>query len=248
MSAKVLHLDIECSPILVHAWSLRDLHVGLNQIISDPEIIGVGYKWDDKPSRYASKWDEGGRLGMLEQTHALLDEADVLVHYNGQSFDVPWMNGELAREGFTPPAPFKNIDLYKVVRKNFRLPSYKLDYVAGVFLGEHKLPTGGHQLWVDCMNGDENARRKMARYCRRDVDLLPRLLEKLRPWLPNTINFALYNGEELACQKCGGVDLESRGTAYTATRAYPQYRCRDCGGWTRDTRSEMGTRAAGVAR
>jgi DNA-directed RNA polymerase subunit RPC12/RpoP len=80
------------------------------------------------------------------------------------------------------------------------------------------------------------------------VELLGPLLEKLRPWLPATVNFALYNGEELACQKCGSDDLESRGTAYTATRAYPQFRCRACGGWTRDSRSEMGTRAAGVAR
>lgn len=247
MSARVLSLDLETSPIVAHVWGLRDQFVGINQIVQDPEIIGVGWRWD-KPAKYASTWADGGRSGMLQLAHQLLDEADVVVHYNGDRFDIPWLNGEFAREGLTPPSPFKNIDLYKVARKNFRFPSYKLQYVSTALGLSGKLDTGGHELWVKCINGDEKARRKMATYCKRDVNLLPDLLEKLRPWLPATVNFALYNGEEIACQKCGGTDLESRGTAYTATRAYGQYRCRSCGGWTRDNRSTHGTNVSGVAR
>lgn len=259
MAPKILALDIECSPATVHAWSLRDLHIGLNQIMEDPEIIGVGYSWDNKPAKYVSKWDQdelGGRAFMLGFIWELLNEADIVVTYNGIGFDIPWLNGEFMREGLTPPEPFKQIDLYRVFRKNARFISHKLDYVAGAVLGMNKLPTGGHQLWVDCINGDAKARARMARYCKRDVMLLWPLLEKARPWLGNQVNFALWSeqGVELACQKCGSADfLRKKGMAHTATRSYDQYICHvgdgGCGGWTRDTRmAEVLTRATGVTR
>lgn len=254
MTAKVLYTDLETSPIVAHIWGLRDLNVGINQIVQDPEIIGQGYKWaGTRGARYVSTWDDGGRSAMLNNAWRLLDEADVVVHYNGDRFDIPWLNGEFARVGLTPPSPFKSIDLYKVVRKNFRFPSYKLDYVAHALLGQRKLATGGHQLWVDCLNGDEKARAKMARYCRRDTALLEPLLEFLRPWLGAQVNFALYEGAELACQKCGKADaLRPKGTAYTATMAYPQYLCDTkrggCGGWSRDKKSAFSTAGAGVQR
>ncbi len=257
MTARVLYLDLETSPILVHSWSLRDLSVGLNQVIADPEIIGVAYRWgDQRRASYVSKWDDGGRTGMLEFAHDLLDQSDLVIGWNSQGFDVLWLNGEFVKAGLTPPSPFKNIDLYRIARKNFRWPSYKLQYAAQTLLGSTKLSTGGHQLWVDCLNGDEKARAKMARYARRDVDLLPPLFEKLRPWMGAQINFALYEGgeaEELACQKCGSAEaLRPKGTAYTAQRAYPQYLCDTarggCGGWTRDSKSSWSVAGAGSQR
>jgi hypothetical protein len=246
MSARILYLDCETSPVVVHAWGLRDLSVGLNQIVSDPEMIGFGYKQGNQRTRYASTWDEGGRKAMLTKVYELLDWCDVAVHYNGNSFDIPWIMGELARDGFTPPSPFKNIDLYRVSRR-FRFPSHKLQYVSTALGLNPKLETGGHGLWMACLNGDEKARRRMARYCINDVDLLPPLLEKMRPWLPASVNMALLHGVEgLACQKCGGTNLKSRGVAYTASFAFPQFRCEDCGGWTRDRRSVGSTRGAGL--
>lgn len=254
MSMKVLYTDIETSPIVAHVWGLRDLNVGLNQIIKDPFIMGVGWGWDGKPAKYTG-WLDDTYMAMLKQTWGLLDEADVVVHYNGDRFDVPWIMGEFARHGLTPPSPFKSLDLFKVVKKNFRFPSFKLDYVAGALLGEHKLPTGGHQLWVDCLNGDERALKRMARYCKRDVNLLPRLHTKLLPWIGNQYHPALYEeaGEDLTCQKCGKTEhLIAKGTAYTATRAYPQYWCKPskggCGGWTRDVKSSWSVATTGATR
>lgn len=254
MSARVLLTDIETTPITVHTWSLRDLNVGLNQIIEHPRILGVGWKWyGQSATRYASEM-QLGRAGMLAEVHEQLDKADVVVHYNGDRFDIPWVQGEFAREGLTPPSPFKSVDLYKVAKKNFRFPSHKLQYVSTALGLEGKYETGGHDLWRRVMDGDEVADRKMGRYCRQDVRLLEPLLDKMTPWLPNTVNMALLNGVEgLACQKCGRPEfLRPKGTAYTATRAYPQYVCEPkrggCGGWTRDTRSIGGTKTAGVVR
>lgn len=257
MSARILYWDIECAPALVHAWSLRDLNVGLNQIIEDPYIIGIGYQWDtDRSPSYISLWDEGGREAMLAKVWALLDEADVVVSYNGDRFDTPWVQGELMRAGYTPPSPFKSIDLYRVFKKNARFISHKLDYVAGAVLGRRKLATGGHGLWVACINGDEKARKRMALYCRRDVALLKPLLKHARPWLGGQVNLGVYDEDNdgvLVCQKCGKPDsLRPKGTAYTAQRAYPQYLCDPkrggCGGWTRDNKSSWSVAGVGSQR
>lgn len=247
MNARTLFLDLETSPITVHSWSLRDLSVGLNQIVELPRIIGVAYRWEDmRSAKYLSTWDEGEQH-MLEFAHSLLDEADAVVGWNSQGFDVKWLNGEFIRVGLTPPAPFKNVDLYRTAKAAFRWPSYKLQYASEVLLGSTKLPTGGHQLWVDCLNGDEKARAKMARYARRDVDLLPPLLKKMRPWLGNQVNFALIGGTD-GCPKCGSEERQSRGLAYTATAAFPQYRCNGCGAWYRGNKRDFGVENVGIAR
>lgn len=249
MTARILYWDIECAPAVVHAWGARDQNIGLNQIIEDPFIIGIGYQWaGERAPTYLDIW-ELGREELFDRTWNLLDEADVVVSYNGSAFDTPWVNGELIRDGRTPPSPFKEVDLYRVYKKNARFFSHKLDYVAGAVLGRRKLATGGHQLWVDCMNGDPKARKWMGTYCKRDVALLPPLLKHARPWLGNQVNFALLNGiEGAACQKCASENVQRRGYAYTESGAFPQFWCKDCGGWTRGRKREYGTELTGSTR
>lgn len=249
----ILYLDIETTPALAYTWGLWDQNVALSQVVSDPRVMGFGWKFDQDRTQWIAEWDDGGRDAMLAKAWELLDDASVVVHYNGDRFDLPWLNGEFARVGLTPPSAYKSVDLYKIAKKNFRLLSYKLAYVSEALGLNSKLDTGGFKLWVECMEGDEKSRRKMGRYCIRDVDLLPPMLEKLRPYLPNAINWALLAGvEELACRKCGrGEYLTPKGTAYTAERAYPQWWCNPghggCGGWTRDKRHIGDTRGRGVS-
>lgn len=253
MSAKVLLLDLETSPITAHIWGLRDLNVGINQIRKQPRVIGVGAKWlGAKNVMWRSEYHDS-RPEMLEHIHAALDQADIAVHFNGNGFDIPWLMGEFAREEMPPPSPFKNVDLYRVVRKNFRFPSYKLQYVSTALGLEGKVATGGHDLWVKCLESEGEEQRKawalMRKYAKQDVALLEPLFHKLKPYFPGTVNMAVYApGDGPACQKCGSNDLESRGTAYTAQRAYPQFRCNDCGGWTRDGKASWSVSTTGVAR
>lgn len=240
MNAKILYCDVESKPLAVWRWGLYDQSpVALNQIISDQGLIGVGYKQGTKPTRYHSVWDEGGEKAMLEHAYELLDWADLVVGWNSTSFDVRFIQAEMARYGLVSPSPFKSLDLMRVCKKVYRFPSFKLDYVAGVLLGEHKMSTGGFDLWVKCMEGDPKARARMARYCRRDVDLLPPLLEVLRPHLPLNLNFALHAGvEDLGCRACGKTDrLQSRGYAVSGNYVFPKYQCQHCKAWTKGRKS-----------
>jgi uncharacterized protein len=250
---RILYADIETAPTVADVWSLRDLSVGINQIKVHPRTIGVGYMWaGDKRPKFVSEYHHG-HAEMVTTVRELLDQADAMCGYNSQGFDAKHLNAEFVEAGLTPPSPYKHLDLYRVVRANFRWPSFKLQYVSQRLDIGSKVTTGGHSLWTDCLGDDEERKRKawalMSRYCRQDVALLPLLHERLKPWLTGAMNMAVYDPDGgNACQKCGSTNLESRGTAYTAQRAYPQFRCNDCGGWTRDSRSSWSINTVGVTR
>lgn len=253
MTARILYLDIETAPTVADVWSLRDLHVAINQIKVQPRVIGVGYMWEGQARpKFTSEYHDG-RDEMIAKTHALLDEADAMCGYNSQGFDAKHLNAEFVQAGLTPPSPYKHLDLYKVVRSNFRWPSYKLQYVLQRLELGSKLSHTGHSMWTDCLGDDEERKAKawrlMARYCKQDVAVLPELRKRLTPWTNGGMNMAVYApGNEPACQKCGSTNLESRGTAYTAQRAYPQFRCNDCGGWTRNGKASWSITTSGVPR
>jgi len=254
MTAKILYVDIENSPNIADVWGLWDQNVGLAQLRESSRIIGVGYRWStQKRAKFVSIYDkETGELTdgveMLTQIRDLYDEADIVVTYNGNSFDNKHLNAAWAVESIAPPSPIISMDLYRIVRQNFKFPSNKLDYVASRLIGDHKVSNGGHMLWRQCLDADvdpdtrRKAWSKMARYCRKDVDLLVPLHEKLTPWLPHSINVSVIGTPPTtnACPKCGSENVQSRGHFYTRTRAYKRYRCMACTGWFKGTKMEWG--------
>jgi hypothetical protein len=254
MTPKILYVDIENSPNQADVWGLWDQNVGLNQLRQSSRIIGVGYRWaSQQRTTFLSIYEPGsgallGNTAMLQQMRDLYDEADIVVTYNGNSFDNKHLNAAWAMADISPPSPYISIDLYRVVRQNFKFPSNKLDYVASVLLGDHKLQNTGHLLWRQCLDDDidPETRRKawslMARYCRKDVDLLVPLHKKLTPWLPETVNVAVMGSQPQhnACPKCGSDDVQSRGHTYTRTRAYKRYLCKCCKGWFRGNTMQWG--------
>lgn len=231
---KILTIDIETSPNLAHVWSLWNTNVGLNQIMESGEVICFAAKWYDSKNVMFFSAHHHGKEEMVSAAHALLEEADVVVHFNGQKFDIPHLNREFLQEGLTPPAPYAQVDLLRVVKKQFRFPTNKLDYVVQQLGIGRKTPHTGHQLWVDCLAGSEKAWRLMRRYNKQDVVVTEKLYDYLLPWVPSHPNHKLYAGGELeACPNCGSHELKMQGRAYTSVSVYQRYKCSDCGKWTR---------------
>lgn len=235
---KILALDIETAPNLVHVWGLWNQNVGLPQIIDSGYVMCVSAKWvGDNSIEFYSIYRNGPKQ-MLKNVHKLLEEADAVIHYNGTKFDIPTLNKEFLLYGLKPPAPYKQIDLLRVARNQFKFPSNKLDYVAQALGLGKKTKHIGHELWIQCMSNNEEAWKQMEEYNKNDVILLEKVYEKLKPWIKGHVNHSLFNEDSLVCPNCGNKHYHRRGFQYTNACKYQRYQCLDCGNWFRGTKSE----------
>lgn len=254
---KILALDIETSPNVVYTWGLFDQNVGLNQVIETGGVLCFAAKWLGEKKVQFWSVERHGRQAMLEAAHVLLDEADVVMHYNGKRFDIPHLNREFVEAGFGPPSPYQQIDLYLTAKSKFKFQSNRLEHVSKQLGLKGKVEHAGFGLWRKCMDGLRDvgegrkmspesaaAWRSMERYNKRDVTLLEELHDILLPWIPNYPSRALIDHRPGSCPKCGSTELQRRGVAYTRVSEYPQFQCQACGSWFRGTGR---SRQAGVS-
>jgi ribosomal protein L37AE/L43A len=172
---------------------------------------------------------------MLRGIHKLLDEADVVVHQNGERFDVPMLNTEFLKHGMKPPAPFKQVDLKKISQQKFRFPTSKLEYVAkAVGAGEKMKEHVNFELWTKCMEGDPVAWDLMEKYNKQDVRITTRVYKIYLPWISKHPNAGSYrDGDKEVCPNCGSKHYHRRGFAVAHLKRYPRFQCQDCGAWFR---------------
>lgn len=174
---------------------------------------------------------------MIREVYDLVNQADAVVTYNGDRFDLKILNQEFLLHGFDPPRPYKSIDLLKTMKKKFRGTSNKLDYwLKKLGLGE-KVSHRGHQLWLDCMNGKASAFKEMEEYNIGDVVELEKLYNYVLPWIHNHPVIGAYD-HSTCCPWCGSKSLRREGQRVTKTRSYQRFQCKDCGGWTHSNKSE----------
>jgi uncharacterized protein YprB with RNaseH-like and TPR domain len=206
------------------------------------EMLCFVAKWDGEDELIFCGQNTMSQVGMVHRAWELLDEADVVVHYNGKGFDIPHLNREFITVGLTPPSPFKQVDLLMTARKQFRFPSNKLDYVTGALGLGKKVKHIGHDLWTRCMAKDKEAWDMMEEYNRQDVVLLEALYHKLMPWIKGHPQRGLYSLDTEPVCRCGSVKLYKQGFAYTSVSKFQQYSCRDCGSWFRGRKNLADTK------
>lgn len=228
---KILLLDIETAPNLVHVWGLWQQNVSIKQIMDASYVLCWAAKWLGEEKIHFDSVHQSSPKAMLVKIHKMLDECDAVCHYNGARFDIPTLNKEFLLYGMNPPAPYKQIDLLRTARSQFRFPSNKLDYIAQKLKAGKKHKHAGHQLWIDCMAGKKAAWATMRSYNMQDVVLLEKVYQILKPWIKGHPNVGIYQAETECCPTCGSGNIQARGYAYTAARRYKRYKCNGCGAW-----------------
>lgn len=236
---KCLVIDIETRPALAMVWELFGANVSLSQLQEAKSMMCFAAKWLHAPKKeimFHSAWGDG-KTGMVEAAWKLLDEADAVVTYNGDKFDLRILQRHFIEEDLPPTRPFDSIDIYKKLKRVSSWTSHKLDHIVTELGLGSKLAHQGFDLWVGCMRGDPKCEALMERYNREDVWISEKLFHRVRSHLPHMPSVAAHIGETEGCPPCGSTRMEKVPEKWrTKTRVYDMFRCKDCGVYSRGSR------------
>lgn len=242
---KILLFDIETSPLkaFVFQKSVWKANVGSDQVISEWFMLAWSAKWLFNDEIISERLT--GKEAVAENDYRLvkalwrlLDDADIVIAHNGDSFDIPNMNTRFIVYGLPPPSPYQTVDTKLVAQKQFGFTHNSLDGLAKIFGFEPKKPTD-FELWCKCVEGDEDALEYMRIYNVDDVRLLEEIYLKLRPWIKGHPNLGLFVESELpVCPNCGSsnVEMVDGKYYYTAVSKFPLFLC-GCGTYGRVRKS-----------
>lgn len=244
-SPKILVFDLENSYVEAAVWGIHKQYINKAQILKDWFLLSYSAQWLYDPEIYSSSLTSKESLDkddkrITGEMWDLLDEADIAITYNGNLFDIPKINTRFLLNNFTPPTPYRSIDVYQTVSRVFSITSNTLDYVNTVLESERKIETD-FQLWKDCVAGNSEALHNMEIYNRQDVTCLVETYLKIRPWIRNHPNIGLWHDSlEPRCGFCGSTEIEWISNLYTTpTGLYKSFRCQNCGGVGRNSQNTL---------
>jgi hypothetical protein len=237
---KILIWDIETSHNIAAIFRLFEDYTSHENILQERFVICAAWKWLgeekvsavsilDDPKRYAK--DPCDDRYVLEELHAVLSEADVIIAHNGDQYDIKFAEGRMLFHGLPALPPIPSIDTLKVAKSRLLLNSNKLDYL-GRYLGLGKKIKTSNDLWIGVLKGDRASIKEMVTYNKQDVILLEKVFLKLRPYCANHINRQLL-GDGDGCPRCGSAKVQRRGIHKAISRTYQRFQCQACYGWYR---------------
>jgi len=242
--AKVLLFDIETAPLITYIWNRFQKYLPDEMLIKEWYVICWSAKWlfeDEVMNGCVTPEESKNRddKRIISDLWDLLNEADIVIAHNGDKFDVKKINGRFVKYGLNLPMPYKTIDTFKAARKRMSLPSLSLNYIAG-YLGLQQKNDTDFQLWVDSMEGDPKALKRMQEYCDQDIRVLEDVYLKLRPFVQPHPNLGMYiKSDSKTCPSCASTNLKKEGQYATTVNLYDAFRCQDCGSITRSRNTSI---------
>lgn len=251
--------DIETSYSLAATFNFFQTTIPHDNILRDWNLLSVAWKKLGENKVHvetvpATATCDDAHLCQLVQE--ITDEADCLIHHNGDRFDIKKLNARIIYNGLQP---IKNMpkcyDTLKIARNNFAFSSNRLDYIAKFlgYPGKVDTPKG---MWLDLLiDMQEKAGyseayvdkllRSMAKYNKNDVAITEYVFKTLNgyittPWLDSLYyveddvkdkasNYVCKNPE---CPSVGKSNILLRGHLQQASGRYKRrYTCKDCGKW-----------------
>lgn len=255
---RILLFDLETAFLECSTWGIWKQVIQPHQIIKPWSILSWAAKWlceseimgEAVTTKAAVERDDSKIIGKLWD---LIDEADIIIAHNAWNFDVRRMNARFLVNDLPPPKPYQVIDTLKVSKRNFDLPSHKMDFLNNLLDNQLKDKTD-YELWTRCCLDDRSYLRAggkltmsqqealdyLLKYNKTDITALEELYLAIRPWIKSHPNVGLYvNATEPCCPNCGSFAIEWAGHYYTPAGRYKSFRCETCGAIGRSRFSDL---------
>ncbi len=231
---KIIIWDIETTPLLAYSWNLYPDHISHDSIVEDWSIICGCWKELGKSKVNAVAITKvGSDYEVVKALRNALKDADIIVHHNGDRFDIKKLNTRLIFHGLEPLPKIPTVDTLKEVKKIASFSSNKLDYLSKFLIGKGKTHVE-YGLWLDVMKGSKKAVKMMVDYNKVDVIRTEEVYLRLRPYMKAHPHTGVMKGEDrCSCNKCGSNKLKKNGIRITASGIKKQeMQCQGCGSYS----------------
>lgn len=233
---KIMIYDIETSLCKAHVWWPGKQYVGHKQLLEEPKIITVAWKWlgEDKVQHLTWDKDQSDKQLMIDFL-AEYNKADMVIGQNNDNFDNRWVNARAMKYDLDVNVFIKSFDIMKQTKRLFRLPSYSMAYITD-FLGvTQKQSHEGIDMWKKIQWGtpaeQEEYLQKMVDYNVGDIVSTEDMYLALQKYTGHKVHFGVFSGKEkFTCPECGGHNLELVRTTFTPAGTIQRImRCKDDG-------------------
>jgi DNA polymerase I len=200
---RVVAFDIECVPNQSGAVpeASRDPIVMISLVFSDPYKGRKSMVMTTRSGKGLTSCES--ETEMFENFMDIMEgyDPDIITGYNINNFDIPYLLERMSKNGIRPAfgrcrqktvnsrklmSRFNTsivgrviVDSFEIIKKDFSLMRYSLDFVSDRLLGESKIPvkiSEIEKLW----RGSDSDLERLSEYCLKDSMLAMNLLKKLR--------------------------------------------------------------------
>lgn len=241
---KICVWDVETNMNIVGSFTLYPESINYENILQEWYIITGCWKFLGQSKIHSiSVLDDAKRFTknhtddyhVVKALRDMLEDVDVLIHHNGDKFDLKKLNARLIYHKLPPLPKILTVDTLKEVRKIAAFNCNRLDYLCKHLSGQGKIETE-KGLWLKVLSGDQKATKNMITYCKGDVERLEELYLRLRPYMKSHPNVA--TPETCNCPKCNSNKTKKNGLKIRQTGyRYQQYQCQNCGCNFSDTKN-----------
>lgn len=249
---KILFWDLESSLIEGMFFRLWKENIPFNRVTKQSHLLSHSYAFNDGEvigSRLTPEQVKtGDDFDLVVKMIEAINQADLIVTFNGKKFDTKLLNTRALYWGLPPINYPKHIDLFEQAKRVFKFPSNSMQSVSKYLGLDGKIQTGGTLLWERCADWSNyqqcnNALEELMIYGNQDIEATRDLYKRLQGWMkgiPNlaTITNVVCETSSLRCIHCGGDDVfKVDQKTYTSTSSFDLYRCNnnECRGLSRVT-------------
>ncbi len=212
--SKIMIYDIETSRTKAWVWWTGKQYIGHNQLIDEPQIITISWKWLGDEEIHYLTWDKNHcdkqlMIDFLKE----YNQADMVIGYNNDRFDNRWVNARAMKYNLDVNIHVKSYDIMKEEKRVFRVPSYSMAYMSKYSNVIHKQGHEGIHMWNMIQTGtpEEQAEylEKMVIYNIGDIAATEELYLRLRKYFGHRTHLGvLKGGERFSCPDTGSLNVE----------------------------------------
>lgn len=200
MSVKTLLWDIETGPYEAYVWGMWQQNIHADNITRDSQILSISWKYLDEKKVHGVVVGEGRtERYVIESFLYAAEGADLLVHFNGDKFDLKRLTARMMVHQLPPLHKVNTVDPLKEIKRVAKFPSHRMDYLSKLLCGIGKHETD-MQLWRDCVARDEKSLARLLAYNKNDVKMLEALYLYTRPYYKSHVNVADIGS--MNCPRC----------------------------------------------